>query len=182
MLNTHTNWKNRIVDPTTNSEKAINLWLDLDTYAKYYIEKNIHGFIAMSIPRFKQYIGDSAMISATEDYLKVANDYDYVSIKHELQEGVFHTTENLIIASVIQTREFGTKNPNGTNSSRFQDEIVAVSIDNGVNWQFANLYHIKYIGIESFFPNNDCDSILTFLEENKTGKVRTTKSISFQRN
>lgn len=103
------------------------------------------------------------MISATEDYLKVANDYDYVSIKHELQEGVFHTTENLIIASVIQTREFGTKNPNGTNSSRFQDEIVAVSIDNGVNWQFANLYHIKYIGIESFFPNNDCDSILTFL-------------------
>ncbi|HBG86777.1 MAG TPA: hypothetical protein DDW62_04440, partial [Marinilabiliaceae bacterium] len=92
MLNTHTNWKNRIVDPTTNSEKAINLWLDLDTYAKYYIEKNIHGFIAMSIPRFKQYIGDSAMSSATEDYLKVANDYDYVSIKHELQEGVFHTT------------------------------------------------------------------------------------------
>ena len=31
------------------------------------------------------------------------------------------------------------------------DEIVAVSIDNGVNWQFAKLYYIKHIGIESFF-------------------------------
>lgn len=182
MVNIKTNWKNRIVDPITNSEKAINLWLDLETYAKHYIEKDVNGFIDISIPRFIEYVGDSAIYSATEKYLEEADNYDYVSIKLKLEEGVFHNTENSIIASVLQTREFGAINPIQTNSYGLNDEIVAVSIDNGVNWQFAKLHHIKHIGIESFFPNDDCDLILKYLEEDKTGKVMTAQCITFQRN
>jgi hypothetical protein len=182
MANIQTNWKNRIVDPTTNSEKATNLWLDLETYTKYYKEKDVHGFIDMTIPRFKEYVGDSIIYSATEKDFEEGDDYDYVSIKHKLEEGVFHTTENSIIASVLQTREFIAINSIKRNNYNYTDEIVAVSIDNGVNWQFAIFYHIKHIGIESFFPNEDCDLILKYLEEDKRGKVMTTKGITFQTN
>lgn len=65
MVNMWTKWRNRIVGPTTNSEKAINLWLDLERCATCYIEKDVRGFIDMTIPKFIQYVGDSAMISAT---------------------------------------------------------------------------------------------------------------------
>ncbi|HLW11019.1 MAG TPA: hypothetical protein VKX35_11490 [Fermentimonas sp.] len=180
-VNMRTNWKDRIVDPTTNSEKAINLWLDLERYATCYIEKDVRGFIDMTIPTIVECVGDSAMISSTESYLNTDRDYDFITIKHQLEEGVFYTTENAIIASVMETREFGRINSIQTNSYSLQDEIVALSINNGVSWQFAKLPHIEHIGVEFIFPNDDSDEILKFLGEDMNGKRMTTKSITFHK-
>lgn len=94
---------------------------------------------------------------------------------------MFYTTENAIIASVMETREFGRINSIQTNSYSLQDEIVALSINNGVSWQFAKLPHIEHIGVEFIFPNDDSVEILKFLGEDMNGKRMTTKSITFHK-
>lgn len=172
----------RIIDPNTNSKKSTNLWIDLNTYAQYYIEKDIRGFVDMTIPRVIQYVGDSTMINALDKYFDSRDDFDYLSIKSE--EDVFHITENSIIAFVTQTTVY-TKDANGTNSSSFvsiDKEIIAESIDNGVNWKFADIGHLKFEGIENFYSKEDCELIQNQLSDDQINKVLKMNKIIYRKN
>lgn len=167
-VNIEKNVGKRIFDPNINSEKSTNLWIDLYTYTKSYIENDTHSFIDMIIPRFILHTNvDSTMFKTIDEYFNNSDDYDYISIKSALEENVFVTTENAsIIAFATQIIEYGYINSNGSSRSIIKIEnIIAESIDNGTTWKFADIDHLKFEGIENFYSKKECELIDTHLAQ-----------------
>jgi hypothetical protein len=181
-VNIESNVEKRIDDSNTNSEKSNNLWIDLHTYAKYYIEKDSHGFIDMTIPRLILHIGGDSIFKSIDNYFQCRNDYDYTSVKSALEEGVFLISDSAIIAFVTQTREIGKIKLNETTRIRKEIELIAESIDNGVSWKFADIGHLKHVGIENFYSKNDCVLIHNHLAQDKIDKVLKIYEITYGRN
>jgi len=182
-VNIEKNIKKRIINPSTNSEKSANLWIDSYTYAKYYIEKDTRGFIDMTISRFIQHTGgDSTMFIAVDKYFNNRDDYDYLSVKSASEEDVFITTENaIIIAFVTQTREYGYISIDGSSSSILSKDIIAESIDNGTSWKFADIGHLKYEGIENFYSKKDCELIHNHLAQNTNNKTLNISEVIYRK-
>jgi hypothetical protein len=174
--NNKNSFEKRIVEPKTNFEKSNNLWIDLNAYTKYYDKKDSRRLTEMLIPRMILNIGSDSMMNRMDNYFERRNDYDFLSVKSALEEGVFLTTESAILAFVTQTWLYGYK----TNSINVNKEIMAESIDNGTTWKFIDILHFKNNEIESFYSEDDSELIHKFLEQSKTNKNLKINELVFR--